>query len=201
MHRRCKGPTQTGGRCRTTCEAGGSQEQSSIGAAVDPARRVASEIRPWFTTELAHLFEVLTAVRRVGVCGLAGSGGRCRRKPRSDPGSGTGSGTRSSPRVELRSKGMMSTEAPQEYDTRGPQWRERSRRCPTAITGRCVPGPRSSVVRSAWLGRGDRQGMNTDLILDSWELALLIITWSVIGLVSIKRRYDWRHRRFTQQVN
>ena len=43
--------------------------------------------------------------------------------------------------------------------------------------------------------------MDIDLVLDSWELALLIITWSVIGIVWIRRRYDWQHRRFTQQVN
>ena len=43
--------------------------------------------------------------------------------------------------------------------------------------------------------------MNIDLITDHWELALLLITWSAIGVVSIKRQYDWRNRRFTQQVN
>ena len=43
--------------------------------------------------------------------------------------------------------------------------------------------------------------MNIDLVLDNWELALLLATWSVISIVSIRRQYDWRHRRFTQQVN
>ena len=43
--------------------------------------------------------------------------------------------------------------------------------------------------------------MNIDLITDHWELALLLITWSAIGVVSIKRQVDWRNRRFTQQVN
>jgi hypothetical protein len=40
-----------------------------------------------------------------------------------------------------------------------------------------------------------------DLLLANWELALLLVTWSAIGTVSIRRQYDWRHRRFTQQVN
>ncbi len=43
--------------------------------------------------------------------------------------------------------------------------------------------------------------MSLDLILDHWELALLLATWSLIGVFAIKRRYDWRQRRFTQQVN
>jgi len=38
-------------------------------------------------------------------------------------------------------------------------------------------------------------------LLGNWELALLLITGSAIGAVSIRRQYDWRHRRFTQQVN
>jgi hypothetical protein len=40
-----------------------------------------------------------------------------------------------------------------------------------------------------------------DLVLGNWELALLIATWSAIGIVSIRRRIEWRQRRFTQQVN
>ena len=43
--------------------------------------------------------------------------------------------------------------------------------------------------------------MNVATLLDHWELALLAATWSVIGLLAGKRRYDWRRRRFTQQVN
>jgi hypothetical protein len=43
--------------------------------------------------------------------------------------------------------------------------------------------------------------MVIDLVLDNWELVLLLITWSAIGAVSIRRQHDWRHRRFTQQVN
>jgi hypothetical protein len=43
--------------------------------------------------------------------------------------------------------------------------------------------------------------MNLDLILDNWELVLLVTTWSVIGVLAVKRRYDWRQRRFTEQVN
>ena len=44
-------------------------------------------------------------------------------------------------------------------------------------------------------------GVRLDLLLGNWELALLLSTWSAIGAVSIRRQYDWRHRRFTQQVN
>ena len=40
-----------------------------------------------------------------------------------------------------------------------------------------------------------------DLAIANWELALLLVTWSAIGTVSIRRQIDWRHRRFTQQVN
>ena len=43
--------------------------------------------------------------------------------------------------------------------------------------------------------------MNVYLLLDHWELVLLVATWSVIGVLAVKRRYDWRQRRFTQQVN
>ena len=43
--------------------------------------------------------------------------------------------------------------------------------------------------------------MTIDWVLANWELALLLITWSAIGSVSIRRQYDWRRRRFTQQVN
>ena len=43
--------------------------------------------------------------------------------------------------------------------------------------------------------------MSVDLLFDHWELALLLITWSIIGAVAIRRRYDWRQQRFTQQVN
>jgi hypothetical protein len=43
--------------------------------------------------------------------------------------------------------------------------------------------------------------MSIDLILDHWELALLLITWSAIGVVAIRRRHDWRRKRFTEQVN
>ncbi len=43
--------------------------------------------------------------------------------------------------------------------------------------------------------------MNVDLLLDHWELALLVATWSVIGILAAKRRYDWQQRRFAQQVN
>lgn len=43
--------------------------------------------------------------------------------------------------------------------------------------------------------------MSLDRVLDNWELALLLVTWSVIGIVAIRRQYDWRRRRFTQQVN
>lgn len=43
--------------------------------------------------------------------------------------------------------------------------------------------------------------MNADLILDHWELGLLLITWSVIVAVAAKRRYEWGQRRFSQQVN
>jgi hypothetical protein len=43
--------------------------------------------------------------------------------------------------------------------------------------------------------------MSIDLLLDHWELAMLLATWSVIGVVWIRRQHDWRNRRFTQQVN
>jgi len=43
--------------------------------------------------------------------------------------------------------------------------------------------------------------MTVDLALEHWELALLATTWSVIGVVAAKRRFDWRQRRFAQQVN
>ena len=43
--------------------------------------------------------------------------------------------------------------------------------------------------------------MTVDLVLDHWELALLVITWSVIGVLAAKRRYDWQQGRFSQQVN
>ena len=43
--------------------------------------------------------------------------------------------------------------------------------------------------------------MNVDLVLDHWELALLVVTWCAIGVLAVRRRYDWRQRRFTQQVN
>ena len=43
--------------------------------------------------------------------------------------------------------------------------------------------------------------MGIELLLDHWELVLLLTTWSAIGGVAIRRRYDWRQRRFTQQVN
>jgi hypothetical protein len=41
----------------------------------------------------------------------------------------------------------------------------------------------------------------SDLVLQYWELALLVATWSVIGVLAAKRRYDWKQRRFSQQVN
>ena len=40
-----------------------------------------------------------------------------------------------------------------------------------------------------------------NFFLDNWELALLLATWGVFGVISFKRRSDWRQRRFTQQVN
>ena len=43
--------------------------------------------------------------------------------------------------------------------------------------------------------------MTLELILDHWELALLAGTWLGIGALAVKRRYDWRQRRFAQQVN
>ena len=43
--------------------------------------------------------------------------------------------------------------------------------------------------------------MSINTLLDHWELALLLVTWAVIGIVSVKSRYDWRQRRFTRQVN
>ncbi|MDJ0790011.1 MAG: hypothetical protein QNK05_24710 [Myxococcota bacterium] len=43
--------------------------------------------------------------------------------------------------------------------------------------------------------------MTLDLILDHWELALLIATWSALGVLAAKRRVDWQQRRFSQQVN
>jgi hypothetical protein len=43
--------------------------------------------------------------------------------------------------------------------------------------------------------------MSIDALLDHWELALLLITWSIIGVVAIRRRHDWRQQRFTQHVN
>ncbi len=43
--------------------------------------------------------------------------------------------------------------------------------------------------------------MSVELLLDHWEVALLLSTWSVIGVVALKRRYDWREQRYTQQVN
>ena len=39
------------------------------------------------------------------------------------------------------------------------------------------------------------------IFLDQWELALLLVTWAIIGIIAIRRRIDWRQRRFTQQVN
>lgn len=43
--------------------------------------------------------------------------------------------------------------------------------------------------------------MTFDLVLEHWELALLVTTWFVIGVLAAKRRYDWQQRRFAQQVN
>lgn len=43
--------------------------------------------------------------------------------------------------------------------------------------------------------------MSLDRVLDNWELALLLVTWSVIGVVAVRRQVDWRNRRFTQHVN
>ena len=43
--------------------------------------------------------------------------------------------------------------------------------------------------------------MGVELLLDHWEVALLLGTWSVIGVVALRRRYDWREQRYTQQVN
>ena len=43
--------------------------------------------------------------------------------------------------------------------------------------------------------------MNVGVMLDQWEPALLMATWCVIAVLAVKRRYDWRQRRFTQQVN
>ena len=39
--------------------------------------------------------------------------------------------------------------------------------------------------------------MSLDLILDHWELALLLATWSPIGVFAIKRTYDLPESRFT----
>jgi len=38
-------------------------------------------------------------------------------------------------------------------------------------------------------------------VLAYWDLALLLVTWAGIGWVAIRRRRDWRRKRFTQQVN
>lgn len=43
--------------------------------------------------------------------------------------------------------------------------------------------------------------MTLDLVLDHWELALLLATWSVIGALAVKRRTDWQKGRFAQQIN
>jgi len=43
--------------------------------------------------------------------------------------------------------------------------------------------------------------MNANLLLDHWELAPLVATWSVFGILAAKRRYDWQQGRFAQQVN
>ena len=43
--------------------------------------------------------------------------------------------------------------------------------------------------------------MGLDILLDQWELALLIISWGVFGAISFRKRIDWRQKRFSQQVN
>ena len=43
--------------------------------------------------------------------------------------------------------------------------------------------------------------MTIELVLDNWEVALLVATWTVIGVVAIRRRYEWQRRRFVEQVS
>ena len=40
--------------------------------------------------------------------------------------------------------------------------------------------------------------MNMDLLLDHWELALLLITRSAICFMTVKQRIDWSKGRFTR---
>ncbi len=43
--------------------------------------------------------------------------------------------------------------------------------------------------------------MSIELLLDNWEFALLVATWAAIGIVAIRRRYEWQRRRFVEQVS
>jgi hypothetical protein len=61
-------------------------------------------------------------------------------------------------------------------------------------------GFHTGLWNSQWSVLG-RQRTSTDLVLDNWELALLVITWLAIGALPIRRQIDWRRRRFTQQVD
>ena len=39
------------------------------------------------------------------------------------------------------------------------------------------------------------------LFMEYWELALLVLTWLAISVVTLRRRKDWKRQRFSEQVN
>ncbi len=39
------------------------------------------------------------------------------------------------------------------------------------------------------------------IFMGYWELALLLLTWLAIGVVTLRRRKDWKGQRFSEQVN
>jgi len=39
------------------------------------------------------------------------------------------------------------------------------------------------------------------IVLANWELALLLISWGVFGVLWTRKRIDWQHKRFSNQVN
>lgn len=43
--------------------------------------------------------------------------------------------------------------------------------------------------------------LSVSRFVDYWELVLLIATWVGIALLALRRRRDWRRKRFTEQVN
>lgn len=43
--------------------------------------------------------------------------------------------------------------------------------------------------------------MDLGIVLANWELALLLISWGVFGVLWTRKRIDWQHKRFSNQVN